>query len=112
MGKNDLAQALPGHLLVETMDEKDPRPKYTTQAGQAGSWRRAWLEVEQSVAVTSGPVSEPVQRAERLSPPPCPFTPRLCCRAPRRLTAHQSHSPDDKNEAPRGCEGRTRSQSM
>lgn len=76
MGKNDLAPALPGHLLVETMDEKDPRPKHTTQAGQAESWRSAWLEVEQSVAVTSGPVSEPVQRAEWLSPPSLPLHPK------------------------------------
>lgn len=41
MAKNGLAQALPGHLLVETMDEKDPKPKYTTQAGQAESWHSA-----------------------------------------------------------------------
>lgn len=38
MAKNDLAQALPGHLLVETMD---PKPKYTIQAEQAESWHSA-----------------------------------------------------------------------
>lgn len=41
MAKNDLAQALPGHLLVEAMDEKDPKSKYTTQAGQTESWHCA-----------------------------------------------------------------------
>lgn len=36
MAKNDLARVLPGHLLVGTMDEKDPEPKSTTaRAGQA-----------------------------------------------------------------------------
>lgn len=96
-----LTQALPAHLLVETTDEKEPRPKCTTGAGrelaqcQGPGWKGT--EYGRHLWASAGTC------AEGGAAPPCPFTLKPSCRAPCRPTVYQSPSPDDKRGSERAC---------